>query len=150
MAQLEPARLNCPACGVPIVLPLTQTGAGLTSITLAIDLSALRRHIATTHPQEPRMSAITDRFHAFVTTLETEGHHLADEAKTLFDRYEKEAAAVLSAVTPVLDDLRAGVTADVKAVLAEAKTEGADIVARAEAAVVKLEALLAQQPPAGN
>jgi hypothetical protein len=97
------------------------------------------------------MSAITGRFHDLVTQLETEGHHLADEARSLFSHYEKEATAVVDGVKPVLEDLRAGVTADVKAVLAEAKTEGADVVARVEAAVAKLEALVKQpQPPAGS
>lgn len=150
MAELEPARLNCPACHAPILLPLTQAGADLTSITLTVDLNALRAHIAQHHPQEPRMATILDRFHAVVATLEAEGHHLADEARALFDRYEKEAAAVLGAVEPVLADLRAGVTADVKTVITEAKAEAADVVARVEAAVAKLEALLAQQPPAGS
>lgn len=149
MAELEPARLNCPACQAPILLPLTQQGAYLTSITLTIDLNALRRHIATAHPQEPPMATILDRFHAVVATLEAEGHHLADEARTVFSHFEKEAAAVVGAVTPVLNDLRTGVTADVKAVIDEAKTEAADVVARIEAAVAKLEALV-KQPPAGS
>ena len=96
------------------------------------------------------MSAFTGRFHDFVTKLEDEGHHLADEARSLLSHYEKEAAAVVDGVKPVLEDLRAGVTADVKVVLAEARTEGADMVARAEAAVAKLEALLKNQPPAGS
>lgn len=95
------------------------------------------------------MSAISDRFHQLVTQLEDEGHHLADEARAVFAHYEKEAAAVVDGVKPVLDDLRAGVTADVKAVLAEAKTQGVDIVGRLEAAVGKFEALV-KQPPAGS
>lgn len=97
------------------------------------------------------MSAITGRFHDFVTQLETEGHHLADEARSLFSHYEHEAAAVVDGVRPVLDDLRTGITADVKAVIAEAKTEAADVVARVEAAVAKFEELVKQpQPPAGS
>lgn len=95
------------------------------------------------------MSTITDRFRQLVTELEGEGHHLADEAKSLFSHYEKEATAVLDGVKPVLADLRAGVTADFKAVVDEAKTEGADLVTRIEAAVAKVEALV-QQPPAAS
>ncbi len=131
--------LTCPACDAPVVLPLTQTGADLHSVTLAIDLAALRHHIATQHPQEHPMSAITDRFHQVVTELEAEGHHLADdEAKALFAHYEKEAAAVLDGVKPILADLRTGIAADVT-----------DAVARVEAAVAKVEALV-KQPPAGS
>jgi uncharacterized protein (UPF0335 family) len=95
------------------------------------------------------MSAFTGRFHDVVAQLENEGHHLADEARAVFAHYEKEAAAVVDGVKPVLADLRAGVTADVKAVLAEAKTESADVVARLEAAVTAVEALV-KQPPAGS
>lgn len=84
------------------------------------------------------MSALADRFHNIVTQLEAEGHHLADEARSVFAHYEKEAAAVVNGVKPVLDDLRAGITADVK-----------DAVARVEAAVAKVEALV-QQPPAAS
>lgn len=149
MAELGDCTLRCPACDAPIVLPLTQTGADLTSITLVIDLGALRRHIATAHPQEHPMSAITGRFHDLVTQLEDEGHHLADEARALLSHYEKEAAAVVDGVRPVLEDLRAGITADVKAVVTEAKTEAADVVARVEAAVAKFEALV-KQPTAGS
>lgn len=57
MAELGDARLRCPACDAPILLPLTQLGADLTSITLAIDLGAVRAHIAADHPQEPVMDA---------------------------------------------------------------------------------------------
>ena len=95
------------------------------------------------------MSAITGRFHDLVTQLEAEGHHLADEARSLLSHYEREAAAVVDGVKPVLADLRTGVVADLKAVLAEAKTEGADVVARVEAAVTKLEELV-KQPPAAS
>ncbi|MER6350655.1 hypothetical protein ABT186_02065 [Streptomyces sp. NPDC001634] len=144
--------LRCPACAAPIILPLTQTGLDLHHVTVVMDLAALRQHIATAHPHslEHPMSVITDRFHDLVTQLEDEGHHLADEARAVFSHYEKEAAAVLDGVKPILADLRAGVTADVKAVVDEAKAEGADIVARFEAAVVKAEALLQQQPPAAS
>ncbi|MEU0818947.1 hypothetical protein [Streptomyces mirabilis] len=130
--------LTCPACAAPIALPLTQVGADLMSVTLAIDLAALRHHIATQHPQEHPMSAITDRFHQVVTELEAEGHHLADEARAVFAHYEKEAAAVLDGVKPILADLRTGIAADVT-----------DAVARVEAAVAKVEALV-NQPPAGS
>lgn len=95
------------------------------------------------------MSVILDDLKHVVTTLEAEGHALAGKARALLSHYEKEAAAVVGAVGPVLADFRTGVTADVKAVFAEAKTEGADIVARAEAAVVALEALV-KQPPAAS
>ena len=74
MAELEPARLNCPACNAPILLPLTQAGADLTSITLAIDLTALRRHIATAHPQEPYMSAFTDKLKSFFSRFAEVSH----------------------------------------------------------------------------
>jgi ElaB/YqjD/DUF883 family membrane-anchored ribosome-binding protein len=84
------------------------------------------------------MSAITDRFHQVVTELEAEGHHLADEAKALLSHYEKEAAAVVDGVKPILADLRTGIAADVT-----------DAVARVEAAVAKVEALV-KQPPAGS
>lgn len=84
------------------------------------------------------MSTITDRFHQVVTELEAEGHHLADEARNLLSHYEKEAAAVLDGVKPILADLRTGIAADVT-----------DAVARVEAAVAKVEALV-QQPPAGS
>lgn len=52
MAGLGDARLRCPACDAPILLPLTQLGADLTSINLAIDLNAVRAHIADEHSQE--------------------------------------------------------------------------------------------------
>lgn len=95
------------------------------------------------------MSVILDDLKHVVTTLEDEGHALAGKARTVFDHFEKEAAAVVGAVGPILDDLRAGLTADVKAVIDEAKTEGADAVARIEAAVAKVEQLL-KQPPAAS
>ena len=139
MVTLDDCTLHCPACDAPIILPLTQTGADLTSITLAINLAAVRQHIAIAHPHpmEHPMSAIADRVHQLVTQLETEEHHLADEARTIFNRYEREAAAVVDGVKPVLDDLRAGITADVK-----------DAVARVEAAAAKVEALVKQTPAA--
>lgn len=84
------------------------------------------------------MSAISARFHDFVTQLEAEGHHLADEARNLLSHYEKEAAAVEAGVKPLFDDLRTGITADVK-----------DAVARVEAAVARVEALV-KQPPAAS
>src|SRR5690242_6951640 len=90
------------------------------------------------HPGSPAMSAITDRFHQVVTELEAEGHHLADEARTLFSHYEKEAAGVIDGVKPILADLRTGIAADVT-----------DAVARVEAAVAKVEALV-KQPTAGS
>lgn len=95
------------------------------------------------------MSALTGRFHDLVTQLENEGHHLADEARSLLNHYEHEAAAVVDGVKPVLAELRTGITADLKAVLTEAKTEGTDVVTRVEAAVAKLEALV-KQPPAAS
>lgn len=144
MAELEPARLNCPACQAPILLPLTQQGADLTSITLTIDLNALRRHIAAAHPQEPPMSAILDELKHVVTSLEAEGHALAGKARSVLTHYEEEAAAVVNGVKPILADLRTGITADVK-----------DAVAKVEAAVAKVEALVKQppapaEPPAGS
>lgn len=92
------------------------------------------------------MSAILDELKHVVTVLEDEGHALAGKARTVLTHYEEEAAAVVNGVKPLFDDFRTGIEADVKAVFAEAKTEGADIVARAEAAVAKLEDLLKQQP----
>lgn len=155
MAELGDCTLHCPACAAPIVLPLTQSGADLTSITLVIDVAALRRHIATAHAQEYPMSAITGRFHDLVTQLEAEGHHLADEARALLSHYEREAAAVVDGVKPVLADLRTGITADFKDAATRVETavttDVKDAVARVEAAVAKVEALVKQpQPPAGS
>ena len=84
------------------------------------------------------MSVILDDLKHVVTALEDEGHALAGKARTVLSHYEKEAAAVVNGVRPILDDLRAGITADVK-----------DAASRIEAAVAKVEALV-QQPSAGS
>jgi hypothetical protein len=126
--------LTCPVCNAPVVLPVTQSGTGLTRATFSIDLGALRRHIAAEHPQGASVSAITDRFHDLVTQLEGEGHTLADEARALLSRYEKEAAAVTDGLKPVLNELRTGITADVK-----------DAIGKVETAVAEVAALLKQQ-----
>lgn len=85
------------------------------------------------------MSALSARFHDLVTALEAEGHQLADEARAVFTHYEQDAAAVAAGIKPVLDELRAGVGADVK-----------DAVGKVETAVAEVLALLKPQPAAGS
>ncbi|MCW7941679.1 hypothetical protein AAW14_06450 [Streptomyces hygroscopicus] len=84
------------------------------------------------------MSAIMDELKHVVTTLEAEGHALAGKARSVLSHYEKEAAAVVDGVRPVLEELRTAVVADVK-----------NAVADVEAAVAKVEALV-KQPNAGS
>ena len=49
------------------------------------------------------MSALADRFHQLVTRLESEGHHLADEARDLYHHFVghgPDAPAPAQPVTP--------------------------------------------------
>lgn len=99
------------------------------------------------------MSVLTGRFHDLVTQLQNEGHHLADEASSLLNHYEKVEAALVEGVKPVLADLRTGITADFKDAATRVETavttDLKDGVARIEAAVAKVEALV-KQPPAAS
>jgi hypothetical protein len=81
------------------------------------------------------MSALTDEFKHVVTTLEAEGHHLADRARAALGHYEHLAAALVGEIRPVLDETKTAILADVT-----------DAVTRVEAAVAKVEALVHPAP----
>lgn len=51
MAVLGSIHAQCPACEAPLDLPLTQTGCGPLSITVTVDLGAVRKHVAAAHPK---------------------------------------------------------------------------------------------------
>ncbi|NUP39177.1 MAG: hypothetical protein HOY76_19725 [Streptomyces sp.] len=127
MADLGDCTLTCPACQAPIVLPLTQSGADLTSITLTIDLSAVRQHIATTHPQEHSMSAFTDKLHAFFSRF----------AEVSREDIAKVETAVEEKVQPLVAEVRD-----------EYKNDVAALEARLAALEAKIEQILSAGPAA--
>lgn len=122
MAYLGACTLTCPACQAPIVLPLTQTGADLTSITLTIDLAAVRQHIATTHPQEHPMSAFTDKLHAFFS-------HFAEVSREDIAHLE---AAVEEKVQPLVAEVRDELNTELAAVEEKFKADIAALEAKIE------------------
>ncbi|MEU5596677.1 hypothetical protein [Streptomyces sp. NPDC020298] len=42
--------LDCPACEEPVTVPVRQVGAARSSVTVTIDMSSFRAHIADAHP----------------------------------------------------------------------------------------------------
>lgn len=122
MAELEPARLDCPACAAPILLPLTQQGADLTSITPTIDLNALRWHIAAAHPQEPCMSAFTDRLHAFFSRFAEVSH----------EELVKVETAVEEKVQPLVAEVRDELKKELSTVEQQLKADLAALEAKVE------------------
>ena len=141
MAKLgESIQLECPACAAPLVLPVAQTGADLRSITLVIDLGAMRHHIATTHPQENTMSAFTDRLHALIARFTSIGKADVEEIVTAAEEH----------LVPLLDNARAGLLGDVKSLVSEAVAEAkhleSEALADIKAELVAIQALLTQQP----
>lgn len=89
--------------------------------------------------------SFTTEFHTLVTTLEDEGHGLADKARNLFSKYEKEAEAIIDGLKPLLAQGHAELLAGVKELLAEAATDKDKLAALVAAEVAKL---LAETKPA--
>ncbi|MFF7881044.1 hypothetical protein ACH40F_07795 [Streptomyces sp. NPDC020794] len=144
MAELGAAHVQCPACEAPIVLPLTQAGADLMSITLAIDLSAVRTHIATEHPQENPMSALTDKLHAFFARFTSVAHQDVQEIVTAVEQHLAPLvqAAVRDALTTV--------EADGKSLLDKLKTDEEALVKAVAAEVAKLLGRTPDPAPQGH
>lgn len=77
------------------------------------------------------MSTAADAFHAFVTKLEDEGHHLAAEGRALFARFHGDEQRITQEAQADAEQIKH----DAAPVVAEAKTDAEKLATEATADV---------------
>jgi hypothetical protein len=72
VAQLGDMRFDCPVCGKPVTVPVREIDGGQYAVEVTADLSVIRRHMASVHPELARRGPVPEQ-HTLIVTVEASG-----------------------------------------------------------------------------